>query len=229
LADRLRRLGGDCHVARHRHDLAADRERLLATAVQSFGGLDILINNSGVGSFGHFATSTEDVVRRVLEVNFFGPIELIRLAAPHLMTGDQPAVVNVASMTGRRGMPAWPEYSASKFALVGMSEALRGEFARFDVDVLTIVPGLTDSGFDRNMLRRDGKMNIPFGSGMTPEQVAAGLVRAIETNRRETILGFEARWMLRLNRFTPRLLNWLIARKVKKLYAQPAAAERAAP
>lgn len=197
----------------------ADRERLMSSAVASLGGLDILVNNSGVGSFGHFATSTEDVVRRVMEVNFFGPVELTRLAVPHLTAGNQPAVVNVTSMTGRKGMPAWPEYSASKFALVGMSEALRGEFARFDVDVLTIVPGLTNSGFDRNLLRRDGKMNIPFGTGMAPEQVADGIVRAIERNRRETVLGSEARWMLRFNRFTPRLLNWLIARKVKRLYA----------
>jgi short-subunit dehydrogenase len=196
-----------------------DRRRLIETAVQVLGGLDILINNSGVGSWGHFATSTEEIARRVMEVNFFGPVELIRLAVPHLMRGDQPAVVNVTSMTGRRGMPAWPEYSASKAALVGMSEALRGEFARFDIDVLTVVPGLTNSGFDRNMLRRDGRADIPFGSGMTPEYVAGGIVAAIRTNRRETVLGSEARWILRLNRFTPRLLNWLVARKVKKLYA----------
>ena len=118
-------------------------------------------------------------------------------------------------------MPAWPEYSASKFALVGMSEALRGEFARFDVDVLTIVPGLTNSGFDRHMLRKDGRMSIPFGTGMPPERVAAGIVEAIRRNRRETVLGTEARWMLRFKRFLPRVLNWLIARKVKKLYSQP--------
>lgn len=219
LADVARQLGGEAVAVPCDVTVPADRERLISAAVESLGGLDVLLNNSGVGSFGHFATSTEDVVRRVMEVNFFGPVELTRLAVPHLMAGNQPAVVNVTSMTGRRGMPAWPEYSASKFALVGMSEALRGEFARFAIDVLTIVPGLTNSGFDRNMLRRDGKMNIPFGTGMAPDRVAAGIVRAIERNRRETVLGSEAKWMLRFNRFLPRLLNWLIARKVKRLYA----------
>ena len=221
LADDLGQLGGEVVPVACDVTVAADRERLIETAVRALGGLDILINNSGVGSFGHFATSTEDVVRRVMEVNFFGPVELIRLAVPHLMAGDQPAVVNVASMTGRLGMPAWPEYSASKFALVGMSEALRGEFARFDIDVLTIVPGLTNSGFDRNMLRKDGRMDIPFGTGMPPERVAVGIVDAIRANRRETVLGTEARWMLRFKRFLPRVLNRLIARKVKKLYATP--------
>ena len=64
-----------------------------------------------------------------------------------LEQGQQPAVVNVASMCGRRAMPAWSEYSASKYALCGLTEALRGELARFDIDVLLMVPGLTRSDF----------------------------------------------------------------------------------
>jgi short-subunit dehydrogenase len=115
-------------------------------------------------------------------------------------------------------MPAWPEYSASKFALVGMSEAWRGEFARFGVDMLTVVPGMTDSGFDKNWIRVDGKAHLRFDKGMKPEEVAAGIVRAVRTNKTETVLGSEARWLLRVNRYFPHLTNWLAARKVKKLY-----------
>jgi short-subunit dehydrogenase len=223
LAASLRKAGGEVVPVPSDVTVPDDRRHLIETAVHALGGLDLLINNSGVGSFGHFSTSTEAVLRTVMEVNFFAPVELTRLAVPHLTAGNQPAVVNVTSMTGRRGMPAWPEYSASKFALVGMSEALRGEFARFDIDVLTIVPGLTNSGFDTHMLRRDGKMNIPFGSGMAPDYVADGIVDAIRTNRRETVLGTEAKRILRMNRFLPRLLNRLIARRVRKLYEQDAA------
>ena len=197
-----------------------DRQRLVDAAVTAFGGLDLLVNNAGVGSWGHFADSTEAICRTVMEVNFFGPIELTRLAIPHLTRGTQGAVVNVTSMCGRKGMPAWPEYSASKFALVGMSEAWRGEFARFDVDVLTIVPGLTNSGFQNNWLRTDGKADLRFEDGMTPEYLAAKIVRAIEKNRTETVCGSEARRLLRFNRYFPRLTNWLIARKVKKLYSE---------
>lgn len=196
-----------------------DRRHLVGEAVRLLGGLDILVNNAGVGSWGHFASSTEEINRRVMETNFFGPVELTRLALPYLADGDQPCVVNVTSMCGRKGMPAWPEYSASKFALVGMSEAWRGEFARFGVDVLTIVPGMTDSGFDKNWLRVDGKADLRFDKGMSPADVAAGIVRAIRTNKTETVLGGEARRLLRFNKFFPRLTNWLIARKVRKLYA----------
>jgi short-subunit dehydrogenase len=198
-----------------------DRQRLVERTAAAFGGLDILINNAGIGSWGHFATSTEDILRQVMEVNFFGPTELTRLALPHLANGDDPCVVNVASMCGRKGMPAWPEYSASKFALLGMSEAWRGEFARFDVDVLTIVPGMTDSGFRDNWIRVEGKADLRFEKGMTPGDVAAGIVRAIRRNKTETVLGSEARRLLRFNTVFPRLTNWLIARKVKKLYEQP--------
>lgn len=195
-----------------------DRQRLVADAVRSLGGLDLLINNAGVGSWGHFASSTPEILRTVMEVNFFAPVELTRLAIPHLLKGKEPAVVNVTSMCGRKGMPAWPEYSASKFALVGMSEAWRGEFARFDVSTITIVPGMTDSGFQNNWLRTDGKASLKFAEGMKPEAVAAGIVEAIRNDRTEVVLGSEARRLIRFNRFFPRLTNWLIARKIKKLY-----------
>jgi short-subunit dehydrogenase len=199
----------------------ADRQRLVEAAVRSFGGLDLLLNAAGVGSFGHFAGSTEDVLRRIMEVNFFAAAELTRTALPHLKRGVQPAVVNVTSMTGRRGMPAWSEYSASKFALVGLGEALRGELARFGIDVVTIVPGLTNTGFGASLLRNEGKMRIPFERGMPPELLADRVVTAIRKNRREVWLGRETKLVLWFNTFFPRLQTWIINAKVKRLYRTP--------
>jgi short-subunit dehydrogenase len=137
-----------------------------------------------------------------------------------LRQGDRPAVVNVASMCGRRGVPAWPEYSASKFALVGLSEALRAEMVRFGVDVLVINPGLTRSELRSHLLRNTGRMNIDFHGGMPPEKVADGIVRALVRNRAETVLGWEARWILRVNCWLPRLVDALMARKVRQLYPE---------
>jgi len=198
----------------------ADRRRMLDTVVERFGGLDVLINNAGVGSWGHFADSTEAILRQIMEVNFFGPAELIRLAIPVLTRGNQPAVVNIASMCGRRAMPAWSEYSASKYALCGLTEALRGEMARFDLDVLLVVPGLTRNGLSKHLLRNAGRAKIQFHDGMPPERVAARIVRGLRKNRPETVVGRDARWMLRINRFFPRLVDRLLARRVRKLYAQ---------
>jgi short-subunit dehydrogenase len=199
--------------------LADDRQRLLDTVVARFDGLDVLINNAGVGSFGHFATGTEDVLRRVMEVNFFAPAELCRLVVPLLLKGRQPAIVNVSSMCGRRGMPAWSEYSASKHALVGLSEALRGEYARFGIDVLLVLPGLTASGLWGGLLRNEGRYPIDYRRALRPEQTAAGTLDALRRNRRETVLGRDARWILFFHHWCPWLVNRLLARKVKQLYA----------
>ena len=220
LASELKAAGGDVIAVPADVTKDADRRHLVDAAVAAFGGLDLLVNNAGVGSWGHFADSTEEICRTVVEVNFFGPVELTRLAVPHLTGGNQPAVVNVTSMCGRKGMPAWPEYSASKFALVGMSEAWRAEFARFDIDVLTVVPGMTDSGFQNNWLRTDGKADLRFDEGMTPGYLAGKIVAAIRSNKTELVVGSEARRLLRFNRYFPRLTNWLLARKVKKLYVK---------
>jgi short-subunit dehydrogenase len=218
LARSLGRPPGDVVVAPADVTLEADRQAILDRAAQHLGGLDVLINNAGVASWAHFADSNEEILRRVMEVNFFAPAELIRKAIPLLTRGQQPAVVNVASMCGRRAMPAWPEYSASKYALCGLSEALRGELARFDIDVLLIVPGLTRSDLPRHFLRSEGRAKIAFDKGMPPEAVAARIVRSLRRNRAETVIGRDARWMLLVNRFFPRLVDYLLARKVRKLY-----------
>jgi short-subunit dehydrogenase len=178
------------------------------------------VNNAGIASWGHFADSNEADLRQIMEVNFFAPAELIRLAIPILVKGDQPAVVNVASMCGRRAMPAWTEYSASKYALCGLTEALRGEMARFDIDVLLMVPGLTRSEFSTHFLRSDGRAQIDFAAGLAPEVVAARIVRSLRKNRTETVIGSDARWILLVNKFFPRLVDRLLARKVRKLYLQ---------
>ena len=197
----------------------SQRQRVLQFTAQRLGGLDVLINNAGVGSFGHFVDCTQDILRQIMEVNFFAPAELIRIAIPLLKEGRQPALVSVASMCGRRGLPAWSEYSASKFALVGLCESLRAELAHSNIDVLVILPGLTQSDLGQHLLRNTGRMDIRFDQGMPPQTVAADIVRALVKGRPETVLGSEARWMLRLNRWVPWILDFLIARKIKQLYA----------
>jgi short-subunit dehydrogenase len=195
-----------------------DRQHVLDRAVEQLGGLDVLINNAGIASWAHFADSTEEIMRQVMEVNFFAPAELIRKAIPILTNGVEPAVVNVSSMCGRRGMPAWSEYSASKYALCGLTESLRGELARFDIDILLIIPGLTSSEFSQHFLRSEGRAQIEYEKGMPPEYVASRIIRSLEKNKTETWIGSDTNWMLRVNRWFPRFVDWMIARRVKKLY-----------
>src|SRR5262245_22218496 len=217
-ADEVKQGGTEAHCIAADITLEEDRRRLLDQAAERLGGLDVLVNNAGIASWAHFANSTEDILRQIMEVNFFAPAELIRSAIPILVNGDEPAVVNVASMCGRKAMPAWSEYSASKYALCGLTEALRGELARFDIDILLIVPGLTSSDFSQHFLRSDGRARIEFEKGMPPETVAARIIHSLKKNRTETVIGSDARWILRVNQFFPWLVDYLLARKVRKLY-----------
>jgi short-subunit dehydrogenase len=195
-----------------------DRQRMLDRAVSELGGLDVLVNNAGIASWAHFTDSTEEILRQIMEVNFFAPAELIRKAIPILVSGVEPAVVNVASMCGRRAMPAWSEYSASKYALCGLTEALRGELARFDIDILLIIPGLTKSEFSQHFLKSEGRAKIEYDKGMPPEKVAAAIVKALVKNKTETWIGSDTQWMLRVNRWLPRFVDYMLARRVRKLY-----------
>ncbi len=219
LAHSLTALGAEAIAVPGDITREADRQNLVATVVERLGGLDVVINNAGVGSWCHFAESNEEILRRIMEVNFFAPAELIRLAIPILRKGRSPAIVNVASMCGRRGIPAWSEYSASKFALCGLTEALRGEMVRFAIDVLLVVPGLTRSDLWQHLLRNTGRYQLDVRKGMPPEKVAAGILRALRKNCSETVLGWDARWMLRVNRLMPRLVDALLARQIRRLYA----------
>jgi short-subunit dehydrogenase len=203
---------------------APDRERLFAAIRDRFGGLDVLINNAGVATQGLFSESSEELLRRVMEVNFFGPAEMIRRAIPVLAEGRQPAIVQVASMCGRRSMPFWTEYSASKFAICGLIESLRAELVRFGIDVLLIVPGVTHTNFGNNLLHHDGRIAFKFEHGMKPRYVAQKVLHALRTNRAESVLGWEARWMIRANRWIPRVLDSVLKMYVRRRFRHEAQA-----
>jgi short-subunit dehydrogenase len=218
LAGSLTQLGAEVLVLPADVTNEHDRQRLISAVVERFDGLDVLINNASVSRFGPFAESSEEIARQIMEVNFFAPAELIRLAVPVLRKGRQPAIVNVGSMCGRRGIPAWSECSASAFALCGLTEALRGEMVRFAIDVLLVLPGLIRGAY-RHPLHNTGRYPIDLNKGMTPEKAAAGILRALTSNRIETVLGSEARWALRGNRFVPRLMDRLFARRFRRRHA----------
>src|SRR5205807_5597067 len=127
----LRELAAEAGVEVLRADVTdpAGRQAMADAAQQRLGGLDVLVNNAGIGATGHFALASEERLRQIFEVNVFGLTETTRVCLPLLKKGTNPAVVNISSIVGKRGLPGRSEYSASKFAVQGFSEALRGELA----------------------------------------------------------------------------------------------------
>src|SRR5262249_11748627 len=85
---------------------ADDRQRMVEAALACYGGLDILINNAGIGATGHFADVSPDRLRKIMEVNFFALAETTRLFIPLLRMGNYPAIVNISSIAAKRGIPA---------------------------------------------------------------------------------------------------------------------------
>jgi short-subunit dehydrogenase len=219
LADEAKTHGGTLEVLRADVTAPADRQAMADAMQRHFGGLDVLVNNAGIGATGHFAEATEDRLRQIFEVNVFGLTETTRVCLPLLQKGHKPAVVNISSIVGKHGLPGRSEYSASKFAVQGFSEALRGEMARFGIDVLIVNPGLTQTNFPQNMLERKSRLKVDHMRGMTAAQAAALTLRAIARGSDEVTFTTRGKLFVLVSRFFPRLVNRIAARRVRKLYA----------
>jgi len=189
----------------------AIRAQAVERAQESFGGLDLLVNNAGIGAVGRFEDADPDRLRRVMEINFFAAAEMIRAALPLLKQGNRPIVVNLGSILGHRAIPRASEYSASKFALRGLSESLRAEFSPLGIDVLLVSPGTTETEFFASAIERE---EYPWGKqkGVPAELVARRTVRAIERGRHEILVNARGRLLVGLNRFFPRLVDRVLAR-----------------
>jgi short-subunit dehydrogenase len=204
----------------------ADRQAMIDAAVRGFGGLDVLVNNAGIGATGHFIDSDPAVLRTIFETNYFALCEITRLAIPLLKAGTTPAIVNVSSVLGRRAYPARSLYSASKFAVAGFSEALRAELSKDGIDVLVVNPGLTQTNFSQNMLERKAKLSLDHQRGMTSEQVAAATLDALAKGKAEVTLTTNGKLLVLVNRFAPWVIDLFARKKVRELFADEIA-ERA--
>jgi short-subunit dehydrogenase len=198
-------------------DLTDDvvRRAVLERAMTAFGGLDVLVNNAGVGAFGRFDEADPHRLRQLFEVDFFAAMELTRLALPELKQGRRPAIVNLGSILGIRAIPLAAEYCAAKFALRGFSDALRIELAKSGVDVLLVSPGTTDTGFFRNVLEM--KSRLPWRKhegpqGMSPADTAAAIVTALEKGKSELIPGLGPKLLALADRVAPRVVEWYLRR-----------------
>lgn len=145
--DRIRALALDITV---RESTAA----AIDFTVKAFGRLDVLVNNAGVGQIGAIEELSEAEIARVMNINFFGTLNMLRAALPQLRQQRSGRILTLTSIGGFRGRPAVGIYNASKFALEGVHEALAGEGAPLGIDVTMVEPGLFRSGF------RGGSMQI---------------------------------------------------------------------
>jgi short-subunit dehydrogenase len=216
LANAIRSRGGNAIVVPTDVTDPIQRARLIDQTLAAFGGLDVLVNNAGVGALGFFEDASEERLRQIMEVNFFGATELTRLTLPHLRGGRDAMIVNVASVLGRRAIPGSVEYCASKFAMVGWSEGLRAELARHGIHVLLVCPGGVETEFDVHLIERRTKSVGQGRRRMSADRCAQLIVGAMRRRKNEIVITAEAKLVVWLNCLAPRLLDWGLARYARK-------------
>jgi NAD(P)-dependent dehydrogenase (short-subunit alcohol dehydrogenase family) len=119
----------------------SEAEAAIAAAVSRFGRIDVLINNAGYGVVGAFEETSDTELRALMETNFFGAMNVTRAALPTLRAQRSGAIVNISSLGGQLSFAGFSAYSATKFAIEGVSEALAQEMAPFGIKVLIVEPG----------------------------------------------------------------------------------------
>lgn len=134
----------------------ADVDAALAEAVRRFGGLDVVVNNAGVGAFGPVESMSDDDWHRVIDTNVTGPFLMTRAAIPLLRAGGGGWIINVASLAGRNAFPDGAAYCASKSALVAFSESVMQEVRHDDIRVSVIMPGSVSTSFSGRHRDDDG-------------------------------------------------------------------------
>lgn len=133
-------------------------EEAIEKGRERFGRIDILMNNAGSGMGGTIEESLEDDIRQQYEVNVFGLLNVTRAALPVFREQREGLIINLSSMAGQKGMPGMGIYCSTKFAVEGISEALKGELAPFGIGVMMVEPGMFDTEFADSM--KVSKMTI---------------------------------------------------------------------
>lgn len=190
--------------------------RIVEETSAHFGRVDILVNNAAVGLYGPGATVPLQDLHRVMQVNFFGPLQLTRACIPLMKANGGGLIVNVSSIIGQRATPWAGGYCASKAALERMVESMRVELAPDNIRFSTLYPGVTRTQFVQNSLgapqQQQGRVQ-----GVPAEKVAARLVQTAKKEPRDAYVTLFDRLFVAGSRLLPGLVDWAF----RRYFAEP--------
>jgi len=173
---------------------------------------DVVVANAGMGLHATFVDTSEDDMRTVLDVNVIGVMRTVRPYLPAMVERGSGRILFVSSIVGKRGVPRYAGYSASKFALHGMADALRCELWETGVTVGVICPASTETGFRDNSLHRGPETRRVRPVRRTTDSVAPAIVAMAGSHRREKILGVENKLLSMADTLSPALADWILVR-----------------
>jgi short-subunit dehydrogenase len=190
-----------------------DCRRFIESTIKTFGDIDILINNAGISMRALFQEADIEVIRRIMDVNFYGSVYCTKFALPSILR-KRGTIVGVSSIAGYRGLPGRAAYSASKFALQGWLESIRTELLHTGVHVMWVCPGFTASNIRNVALDKQGQ---PQGESpldedalMPARECAQEILKAVEQRKRTLVLTFNGKRTILMNRFFPSLTDKLV-------------------
>jgi short-subunit dehydrogenase len=214
IADDLNRLGIKALAIKTDVTIENDCRNLIETTVAKFGRIDILINNAGISMRALFVDLQLDVMRRLMDTNYWGTVYCTKFAMPYLLK-SQGSLVGVISIGGYIGMPGRSAYAASKFAVRGFLDTVRVENRKTGLHVLVVAPGFTTSNIRRAALLADGSEQgeTPRDENhmMSAEKVASYMYKSLVKRDRQLILTFlQGKLTVFLGKFVPKFLDKLI-------------------
>ncbi|MFH1296083.1 MAG: SDR family oxidoreductase [Bacteroidota bacterium] len=190
-----------------------DCKNLIDNTLAKYGRIDVLINNAGISMRALFEEVELDVLRRVMDVNFWGAVYCTKYALPELLK-THGSLTGVSSVAGYKGLPGRTGYSASKFALQGFLEAVRIENMKRGLHVLIACPGFTNSNIRNTALAKDGSAQgeSPLNEEklMPAEEVARHICNAIEKRKHRLTLTTQGKMTVLLTKFFPKFMDKMV-------------------
>jgi short-subunit dehydrogenase len=207
-ADQCRAIGAEALVVATDVAHADDIERLVRLTIERFGRIDVLVNNAGFGFSGTIEETTEADMRELLDVNYMSAFNATRAVLPQMRRQRRGHIVNVSSVVGKIAFPFHGAYSATKFAMLGMTEALRGELEGSGVTATAVLPASTRTEFFDVQRTNDGHVSAPTGPQQDAIVVARAIVRSVGHPRPEVNMVRAYRIAYGLNGFFPYLRDF---------------------
>jgi len=190
-----------------------DCAQLIKQAITTFGRIDILINNAGISMRALFKDVDLQVLKSLMDVNFWGTVYCTKYALPEILK-TQGSIVGVSSIAGYKGLPGRAGYSASKYAMNGFLDALRVENLKTGVHIMVACPGFTASNIRNTALDKNnnlqGESTLEENKMMTSGEVAAIIVNGVENRSRTLIMTTQGKLTVFLSKFLPAFLDKMV-------------------
>jgi serine 3-dehydrogenase (NADP+) len=185
---------------------------LVEQTVAAFGGVDIVINNAGVGLAAPVADLSFEDFQRALSVDLFGPLALTQAALPHMRRRGRGQLIYISSVVGLRALPYLGGYAAAKAALDRLTESLRVELRGSGISVTLVRPGTTSTGFARHRLGGSSERRRAQPRAANPERVAQAILRAAIREPRVAYVSWADRLRVLSGLLLPRVTDWVLGR-----------------